>query len=286
MNQQRHLARFAYLSLSPAVLLFAGFLFFPIVFVFYMSLQDWGLIGAPHFVGLENYVNLFQDDLFWVSLRNTLIYSLSVPVKVALALILAIMLNQKVKGLKLFRMAYFLPVVLSLVVVALVWEWMFNANYGFVNYLLSSMGWPRQHWLTDPHYAMLVLIVVSIWKGLGYNLVIFLAGLQGIPRDVYEAAAIDGTSAVQRFWYITVPLIKPTTWFVFLITLIGDFKVFDLAYVMTGGGPGNSTTVFVQYIYNMAFQNFHMGYAAAASVVFFAILFVFSMVQMMWFREV
>ncbi|MCM3708371.1 sugar ABC transporter permease [Cytobacillus firmus] len=271
--------------MSPVLLIFSLFLFFPVLFAFFMSFHQWGMIGTPEFVGVENYVRLFKDPLFWISIKNTLIFSLSVPLKVAIALFIAVLLNQKIRGLGFYRAAFFFPVVLSMVVVGLVWQWMFSPSYGFINYVLEKLGLPLQNMLIDSDQAMIVLIIVSIWKGLGSNLLLFLAGLQAIPSSVYEAAEIDGASSWQKFWHITVQLLKPTTLFVLIITLIGSFKIFDLAYVITGGGPGTSTMVLVHYIYQEAFQRFDMGYASAAAYVFFIILFILTLVQMRVFKS-
>ncbi|MEH6988695.1 carbohydrate ABC transporter permease [Cytobacillus firmus] len=271
--------------MSPVLLIFSLFLFFPVLFAFFMSFHQWGMIGTPEFVGVENYVRLFKDPLFWISIKNTLIFSLSVPLKVAIALFIAVLLNQKIRGLGFYRAAFFFPVVLSMVVVGLVWQWMFSPSYGFINYVLEKLGLPLQNMLIDSDQAMIVLIIVSIWKGLGSNLLLFLAGLQAIPSSVYEAAEIDGANSWQKFWHITVQLLKPTTLFVLIITLIGSFKIFDLAYVITGGGPGTSTMVLVHYIYQEAFQRFDMGYASAAAYVFFIILFILTLVQMRVFKS-
>ncbi|MDZ5471464.1 sugar ABC transporter permease [Bacillus sp. 31A1R] len=271
--------------LSPVLVIFSLFMFIPVVFALYMSFHQWGMIGNPEFVGIENYVRLLQDPLFWISVKNTIIFSLSVPFKVGIALFIAVLLNQKIKGLAFFRAAFFFPVVLSMVVVGLIWQWMFSPSYGFVNFMLEKLGLPLQSMLIDSKQAMIVLIIVSIWKGLGSNLLLFLAGLQSIPRSVYEAAEIDGANSWQKFWHITVPLLKPTTLFVLIITLIGSFKIFDLAYVITGGGPGTSTMVLVHYIYQEAFQRFNMGYASAAAYVFFIILFILTLIQMRMFKS-
>ncbi|WP_413305776.1 sugar ABC transporter permease [Bacillus sp. 1P10SD] len=280
---KRHLTPFGFLS--PVLILFSLFLFFPVVFAFYMSFQKWGLIGSPEFVGIDNYIRLFKDQLFWTSVKNTLIFTISVPFKVAIALVIAVFLNQKIRGLAFFRAAFFFPVVLSMVVVGLVWQWMFSPSYGFINFVLGKLGFPLQNMLVDSKQAMIVLIIVSIWKGLGNNVLLFLAGLQSIPTSLYEAADVDGANTWQKFWHITVKLLKPTTLFVLIITLIGSFKIFDLAYVITGGGPGTSTMVLVHYIYQEAFQRFDMGYASAAAYVFFIILFILTLVQMRIFKS-
>ncbi len=266
--------------LSGAIVLFGVFLFFPLLFAFYMSFTDWGMIGAPHFVGLRNYRNLLTDPVFWIAVKNTAIYTAAVPIKVAIALVIAVALNQPLLGRAFYRASFFFPEVISMVVVGILWQWMFSPSYGLVNHVLRSVGLPPQDWLLRPNLALLVIIIASIWRGLGNNLLIFLAGLQAIPRSLYEAAAIDGAGPWQQFFRITVPLLRPTTLFVTIITFIGSFKVFDLAYTITGGGPGYSTVVMVQYIYEEAFTRFQMGYASAAAFVLFVILFAFTAIQM------
>lgn len=273
-----------WLFLLPALLLFGLFLFFPLGFAVYMSFTQWGMIGQPRWIGLANYVDLFRDPVFWTALKNTLIYTLSVPVKVALALLIAVALNMKVRALGLFRASFFFPQVISMVVVGILWQWMFSPSYGLINFALGALGLPQQSWLTRTDAAILVIIVAGIWRGLGNNLLIFLAGLQAIPASLYEAASVDGATGWQQFRHITVPLLRPTTLFVLIITMIGSFKVFDLVYTITGGGPGYSTTVMVQYVYQEAFQRFQMGYASAAAMVLFLILFILTVVQMRYFR--
>lgn len=274
----------AYIFLIPTLIIFTLFLFIPLIYAFYISFHDWRIVGTPEFIGLKNYLDLFKDPIFITTIINTLVFSLSVPFKVALALLFAVLLNQEIRGKGFYRAAFFFPTILSMVVVGIIWQWMFSANYGFINYFLSMIGLPTQSWLTSTSHSMLVVIFVSIWKGMGNNILLFLAGLQAIPSTTYEAASIDGANAIQKLLYITVPQLKSTTMFVFIITLIGSFKVFDLIYVLTGGGPGNSTKVMVQYIYEEAFQRFDMGYASAAAFIFFLILFILTLVQMKWFN--
>ena len=270
----------AYLYLLPT---FVGLILFSlgaIVVSVGISFTDWNILQPPHWVGLSNYVRLFSTPLNWQVFGNTLYYmGVIVPVGTALALGLALALNRGLRGIVLLRSLYFLPVISSTVAVSLVWGWLYNQQFGLINYLLSVVGITGPAWLADTRTAMPAVIIMSIWKGLGYNMVIFLAGLQGIPRELYEAAAIDGAGAWARFRYVTLPLVSPTTFFVVVLSTIAAFQVFDQTYVMTGGGPAYSTTTLALFIYQNAFQWFHMGYAAALSYVLFAAVAVVTLVQ-------
>jgi multiple sugar transport system permease protein len=270
----------AYLYLLPT---FVGLILFSlgaIVVSVGISFMDWDILQPPHWVGLSNYVRLFSTPLNWQVFGNTLSYTgVIVPVGTALALGLALALNRGLRGIVLLRSLYFLPVISSTVAVALVWGWLYNQQFGLINYLLSVVGITGPAWLADTRTAMPAVIIMSIWKGLGYNMVIFLAGLQGIPRELYEAAAIDGAGAWAQFRYVTLPLVSPTTFFVVVLSTIAAFQVFDQTYVMTGGGPAYSTTTLALFIYQNAFQWFHMGYAAALSYVLFAAVAVVTLVQ-------
>jgi multiple sugar transport system permease protein len=270
----------AYLYLLPT---FVGLILFSlgaIVVSVGISFTDWDILQPPHWVGLSNYVRLFSTPLNWQVFGNTLSYTgVIVPVGTALALGLALALNRGLRGIVLLRSLYFLPVISSTVAVALVWGWLYNQQFGLINYLLSVVGITGPAWLADTRTAMPAVIIMSIWKGLGYNMVIFLAGLQGIPRELYEAAAIDGAGAWAQFRYVTLPLVSPTTFFVVVLSTIAAFQVFDQTYVMTGGGPAYSTTTLALFIYQNAFQWFHMGYAAALSYVLFAAVAVVTLVQ-------
>jgi len=203
-----------------------------------------------------------------------------VPVRTALALLLAIALNQQLRGVSVFRAAYFLPTITSAVAAATVWRWIYEPNFGLLNSLLYAIGVAHPPaWLSSPAWAMPALILLGVWQGLGFQMVIFLAGLQGIPTHLYEAAAIDGAGWWARFRHITLPLISPTTFFVLIISVIGSYQVFDQAFVLTEGGPGYATTTLVYYIYEYAFQFFKMGYAAAMAWILFAIVFVLTVIQ-------
>jgi multiple sugar transport system permease protein len=270
----------AYLYLLPT---FVGLILFSlgaIVVSVGISFTDWDVLQPPHWVGLSNYVRLFGTPLNWQVFGNTFYYTgVIVPVGTALALGLALALNRGLRGIVLLRSLYFLPVISSTVAVSLVWGWLYNQQFGLINYLLSVVGITGPAWLADTRTAMPAVIIMSIWKGLGYNMVIFLAGLQGIPQELYEAAAIDGAGAWARFRYVTLPLVSPTTFFVVVLSTIAAFQVFDQTYVMTGGGPAYSTTTLALFIYQNAFQWFHMGYAAALSYVLFVAVAVVTLVQ-------
>jgi multiple sugar transport system permease protein len=248
---------------------------------FFMSFTQWDLVSSPELVWVDNYISLWQSDLFWEVFRNTLYFiCLAVPLSVVCSLALALAANTSLKGITFFRTAYFLPVVSSMIAVALVWSWIFNPEYGLLNYLLQSLfGIRGPAWLDSTTWALPAMVIVTVWKGLGYSMVIFLAGLQNIPEDLYHAATIDGAGVWKRFRHITLPMLSPTTFFVLVITLINSFQVFEQTYVLTKGGPANSTLTMSYYIYQNAFQFFQMGKAAALSYVLFAAIFVVTLIQ-------
>jgi multiple sugar transport system permease protein len=270
----------AYLYLLPT---FVGLILFSlgaIIASVGISFTDWDVLRPPHWIGLSNYAGLFSTPLVWQIFGTTLYYTgVIVPVGTALALGLALALNRGLRGIVLLRSLYFLPVISSTVAVSLVWGWLYNQQFGLINYLLSVVGITGPAWLADTRTAMPAVLIMSIWKGLGYNMVIFLAGLQGIPQELYEAAKIDGAGAWARFRYVTFPLVSPTTFFVVVLSTIAAFQVFDQTFVMTAGGPAYSTTTLALYIYQNAFQWFHMGYAAALSYVLFAAVAVVTLSQ-------
>jgi multiple sugar transport system permease protein len=270
-----------YLFLLPNIVGFLVFSSIPVVATFSISLLDWDLIRAPRFVGIDNYVKLLTDDaVFRKVLFNTAYYVIgTVPAGIILSLLLALAMNANVRGIALFRVIFFIPVISASVAVAVMWRWLYNTDFGLINLILTSVGLKGVPWLSSTAWAMPAVILMAIWKSLGYNMVIFLAGLQSIPAHLHEAAAIDGANGVQRFRYITLPLLAPTTFFVLVISVISSFQVFDLAFVLTKGGPGDATNTMVMYIYNQAFQFFHMGYAAAIAWVLFAIIFAITLLQ-------
>ena len=274
-----------YIFLSPSLILIGIFALYPICFAFYMSFHKWKILGGADFTGLKNYIQVLQSPEFLVSLGNTFLYSIiTVPAGVVLAIGSALLLNRALFARGFFRGVIFFPVTISMVVIALIWTWMFSENYGIINHVLSSFGYNPRSWLANPKTAFPVIMIMSIWKGFGYGMVIYLAGLQTIPKRLYEAAKVDGASALQQFWLITLPLLNPTTLFVTVISFIGSFQVFDQVYVMTEGGPGYSTSVLVHYIYNLAYVRFQMGKAGAAAFFLFLIVLIFTMLQIKFIK--
>ncbi len=273
-------AFWGYVFVLPIMLGFLVFMLYPVLASLYLSFTDSDGIRQPNFIGLENYIALLDDRIFKKTMINTLYYVIgTVPLGVFIALLIAIMLNSKIRFLNFYRAGIFLPVVTSMIAVATVWKWLYNTQYGLINGILGKMGLFQPDWLSSTTWAMPSIIIMSIWKGLGFNMVIFLAGLQGISPSLYEAAKIDGANAIQRFFHITIPLLRHTTLFVVVLAIIGSFQVFDQVYVMTAGGPANSTSVIVYYIYQNAFQFFKQGYASAIAYVLFALIFVVTLVQ-------
>lgn len=261
-------------------------MFLPIIASFILSLTNCDIYSIANwekisYVGLQNYKSLFKDPLFWKSLWNTFVFvSIGMPLSISVSLFMAIVLNQKfIKFKAFFRAGYFIPVITTIVAVAIVWKWLYNPEYGLMNWLLELIDIKKQEWLRDPRLALPCLIVMSIWKNFGYNMVIFLAGLQAIPSTLYEAAAIDGANEWQSFWHVTIPSLKPTLLFVTITTTIGFFQFFAEPYVMTQGGPLNSTISIVLYMYNNGFKFFKLGYASAVSYVLFGIIFLFTIIQ-------
>lgn len=264
-------------SLSGLVL----FSLVPIAASLGLTLFDWDLLTPPRFIGLDNFAELLAAADFWDALGHTLYFIAGyIPLVLVSALALALILNQKLRGIVLYRTAFYLPVVSAWVAVALLWKWIFNPKFGLVNYLLSLLGIAGPGWLFDPAWAMPAIILTSVWKDIGFVMVMFLAGLQGIPADYYEAAAIDGAGRWQNFWYITRPLLSPTTFFALIISLINSFQVFDQVWIMSGGGPAGATTVLVEQIVKNAFSYSRMGYASALSWVLFLMVFAATALQM------
>ena len=276
----------AFLFLLPNILGFVIFTAGPVLASLGISLVNWNLLNPPTWLGLDNYVTLFQDADFWASLRATVYYTLgSVPLGIVLSLALAIALNQKIRGISIYRTVYFIPVVSSLVAVSLMWRWMYNPTSGILNYALDRIfAFMHLHisppdWLQSTTWAMPAIIIMSVWKGLGYNMVIYLAGLQGVPISLYEAAEMDGATGWRKFRHITLPLLTPTTFFVLIMSFISSFQVFEQAYIMTAGGPARATVTTVYYIYQNGFQWYKMGYASAVAWVLFAIILALTMLQ-------
>ncbi len=271
----------AYSFILPNFLGFAIFTLIPVIFAFILSFLNWDGANPISFAGLDNFKRLMTDTTFKIALKNTLVYSIAtVPLTLVASLGIAILLNKKIFGRNFFRTVFFFPYVASLVAVAVVWNMIFNPSMGVVNSFLMSLGITNPPgWTSSTTWAMPVIVFVSIWKNMGYYMVIYLAALQGIPRDLYEAASIDGANGWQQFKKITLPMLTPTTFFVSIMLTISCFKVFDLVYMMTQGGPGRSTTVLVSHIYNTAFKEFSYGYSSAISMILFMIVLLVTIVQ-------
>jgi multiple sugar transport system permease protein len=277
----------AYGFLLPNLAGFLVFTFLPVFAALLISFTNWDLLRPPQWVGADNYLRLSQDPLFQRVLQNTALYVLgTVPVQMAIALAVAMALNQRIPGQLFFRTAYFMPVVASTVAVALVWRWIFHADFGLLNSFLFMVGIDNPPaWLSSTRWALPAIIIMSIWQQIGFSMVLFLAGLQSVPQQLYEAAKIDGAGPWQRFTAITIPMLSSTTFFVLVISIINSFQVFDQAFIMTEGGPANATNTIVFNIYRYAFQFFQMGYAAAMAWVLFAIIFVVTLVQFRYQRQ-
>ncbi|MBI5662119.1 MAG: sugar ABC transporter permease [Ignavibacterium album] len=272
--------------LAPAVSAIFIFFFIPVIAAFIISFTDFdiytlGDLSTLRFIGFDNYSKLLNDELFWTSLENTFYFVVVAgPLSIAVSLSAALLLNSKLTKFKsLFRLAYFLPVVTTLVAVAIVWRFIYHPNFGILNFFLGLVGINPIDWLGDPFWAMPSIIILAVWKNFGYNMIIFIAGLQNIPDELYEAADIEGASALQKFRHITLPMLAPTTIFVSIITMIGYFQLFAEPYVMTQGGPLNKTLSIVQYMYQEGFRWWNMGYSASIAFVLFVIIFIGTLIQ-------
>jgi multiple sugar transport system permease protein len=243
----------------------------PIVVLFYMSLTNWNVFGTANWVGFDNFERLIGDGSFRIAVLNTLYYSaLHIPLTFVVALGLALLLNNKLRGVAFFRTAAFFPYITSIVAIAIVWNLLFSPDYGPINEILRFFGMENPPgWLTSSDWAMPAVVIVSTWRDMGYYMILFLAGLQTVPRELHEAARVDGASTIQRFFNVTLPSLRPTTFFVTVMLTINSFKIFDLILVMTEGGPGQSTLVISQFIYTKGFEESQFGYASAASVALF-----------------
>ncbi len=269
--------RFAgWVFILPALIGTLIFIIIPVICSFGLSFAKWDLLNPIQFVGLANYREIFSEALFYKILLNTIVFALATSVLgVIIPLVLACILNSKVRGSEFYKTAYFLPFITPMIVIGVVWEWIFDPNIGLLNHVLHL----HINWLYDTHFAMPALIIVSVWKLIGYNMVIFLSSLAGISQSMFEAAKIDGANELQTFKNVTVPLLSPTIFFVVIITAISSFQVFDLIYLMTQGGPLNSTNVLVYAIYQNAFEYFNVGKASAIAYVLFVIILVLTLVQ-------
>jgi multiple sugar transport system permease protein len=293
--------RAAFFILPTYIIIFT-FIIIPIFFAFYLSFNKWNLLGSIKFTGLSNYKKLFSSEEFWKAVVNTFYYSfITVPVGIIISLFLAVLLNSKIKGIQVYRTIYFMPVMTSVVASAFIWQWIFQSHNGILNYLIGLIGikplsWlnePRglftvifesinmrlPKWLGGPSVTLVAISIMTIWKNTGYYMIIFLAGLQNIPKTLYEAAEIDGASKVKAFFSITLPILSPTTYFVLIMSVIVSFQVFEQVAVTTQGGPLNSSLVLVYFIYQKAFKFLEVGYASSAAFILFAIVLVLTVFQ-------
>src|SRR5688572_10887621 len=265
----------SYLLVSPYILHVVVFVLFPVGFSLFLTFHEWNIIGPMKFIGLSNYVKLFEDQYFFKSIRNTLVFLvIHIPLQIILALGLAVILHQQIWFRAFFRGAFFMPVVVSGVVITIMWQQLYGYEYGTINSLLTSMGFEKIGWLIDPAWAMPSIAFMATWKNVGLYIILFLVGLQSVPKSLYEAAELEGASKWQQFQFITIPVINPTIVMVIILSTIGGFSLFIEPYVMTGGGPLNSTLSSVLYIYKQGFFYYHMGYAATLGLVF-ALLILF-----------
>ena len=274
-----------YLFIAVPLLSMIVFLFIPMIVSLWWSLNDYSGLQAAKFVGLNNYIELLtQDKIFIKSLGNTTLFVLlGMSIGPTLGLITALLLNNNVRFRSLYRTAYYLPVMTSLVVVATIWVMLYNRN-GLFNTILQEIGFSKIGWLSDPHFSLISIVIASVWQGFGFETVVYLAALQSIPRELYEAAMMDGAGAWAKFRYITLPALRPVILFVYIIGIIGSYQVFDQVFVMTGGGPVYSTSTIVHYLFSK-FQDLRLGYASAIAYILFAILVIFSYLQMRFSRE-
>jgi len=270
-----------WLTVTPALVSQILFIYLPLATALYISFNNWNLIRPMRWVGLDNYKAMFTSADFWNSLKITAIYVVGTVIpSVVLGLVLALFLNIKwLKGKGMLRTLFYIPVITSMAAAAVIWGWLFESNYGLVNVMLGWFGIGKIAWLSDPNYSLVALMIIGIWKRVGYNMVLFLAGLQAIPSVYYEAADIDGASSYQKIMSITLPLLSPTTLFVFIVQFIASFRVFVSVSVMTRGGPAKSTQVITYYLYENAFRYLKFGYASAVAVFMFLLMVFFTVFQ-------
>jgi multiple sugar transport system permease protein len=281
--------RSAYLFLVPGVVIFSIFTVAALIFAIYLTFHRWSIIEPEKpYVGLQNYEDLIHDERFVQAMLNTIYFTgASVPLAMLIGLVLALLLNQQIRGRALFRTAYYLPVLTPFVVSALLWKWLYNGDFGLFNYYLLEghiIDEPLL-WLSDKNLAMPAVVLMTVWGSVGFSMVVYLAGLQSIPAQLYESAKIDGAGVLRRLWYITIPMLRPTTLFLLVIGIIGSLQVFTQIFVMTSGGPVNRTTTMVYYMYLWAFKYYDMGYASTMAFALFLMLLIFTALQLRLFRR-
>lgn len=275
-------ALWAYLFITPIVLGLVVFYMAPALSSFYLSLTKWNGLTSPHFIGLKNFINLLRDDTFLRSMGNTILFTIAaVPCSIALATVVAVLLNQKIKGIVVYRTLFFLPAVTMPIAVGMVWKWLYNSDFGLINVVFGYFHLPQPEWLFDPKIALISVILVQIWMTVGYNVVILLAGLQGIPSTYYEAATLDGASDVRKFFHITLPLLTPSLFFVLVTSFISSLQVFDLIFVMIGDNFTllEPTRTVVYSVWESGFKYFEMGYASAQALILFIVILIITIFQ-------
>jgi multiple sugar transport system permease protein len=271
---------------APFLIIFGYFLLYPIGYGFYVSLTRWNLLTPPQYVGLDNYRRLLDDSLFRTSLENTVFFVLvNAPLAICIPLLLAVLIDGPMIGRTFFRSAFTTPLMMSVTTVSLLWVWFLNPVYGLVNHYLDLLGLPQQHWLTQDPWSLVAVALATVWWQTGFNMVLFLAGLQEVPEDLYDAAKVDGAGPWSLFWNITIPGIRATLLFVSATTIIAAFRVFGQIYVMTDGGPADASRTIGLHIYETGFQNFRMGGASAAAWVLFVLVAIFTLVQFRLLRS-
>ena len=261
-----------YLLVSPYIVYVMVFVLFPVLFCFFLTFHKWNIIAPMHFIGVDNYTRLVHDRLFWKAIGNTLKFLLlHIPLQLIVSLFLAQLLNQKIKAISFFRASFFMPVIVSGVVITILWQQLFGYDSGMINRALTAIGISKQGWLVNPDIAIYSIAIMATWKNVGLYVILFLVGLQTVPPQYYEAAKLEGANRWQQFWHITLPMINPTIFLVVILSTIGGFSLFIEPYIMTGGGPLNQTLSAVLYIYKQAFQYYNMGYSATLGF-FYAIM--------------
>lgn len=271
---------YGYLFILPPVLGLLIFTLFPVVYSFYGSLTDWDGLGSMNFIGFDNFKDVFTDELFYKSAFNTLFYMIGIPIGIVLALLLALGLNRKIPGTTTFRVIYYIPVISSLAAISILWNWAYNGDYGLVNQFLDLFGIDGPNWLMNKHSIKPAIILMTVWKGLGYTMLLYLAALQSVPKTYYEAAELDGASGFKAFRHITWPMVKPVTFFIVVTNIIGGSQIFTEINIMTPkGGTEFSSASVVFYIWDKAFGNLQMGYASAMAVVLGLFIFVVTLIQ-------
>ncbi|MDN4475266.1 sugar ABC transporter permease [Demequina sp. SYSU T00192] len=266
--------------MAAPVLGWVAFLLFPMGFSIYASLTNWNGIGRMTFIGLDNYALLIKDPYFWKALWNTIFYMIGIPIGLAISLALALALSRKIQGRTFFRTVYYIPVISSLAAIAILWQWAYNGDFGLVNQVLDIFGIQGPNWLADPNWSKPALIIMAVWKGLGYSMLLYLAAVQAVPRSLYEAASLDGASGWKKFTKITWPMVQPVTFFLVVTNIIAGSMIFTEINIMTPtGGPSWSTASLVWYIWNKAFRNLQMGYATAMALVLGILVLIVTAIQ-------